>query len=138
LILKKDDWFLLHTVDADGACALNFAGDGHRRLVRIACYLAVAKGRVVLIEEPECFQHPRALNEFVRLLWASIGQGTQVVFSTHSLELLSLVFENQQGRDLSKACLIRTRLAEGKLITGVIDGQEASERLADVGEDLRR
>ncbi|MGD0090552.1 MAG: AAA family ATPase [Planctomycetota bacterium] len=137
-ILVKDNRPLLYTIDLHGSCALHFAGDGMRRLFKVACFLAVAKGRLVLIEEPECFQHPRALEELVKLIWVAIAQGTQIVFSTHSLELLAKVFEKQKGRDLDKACLIRTRLTDGKLITGVIDGPEASERLEDVGEDLRQ
>jgi hypothetical protein len=137
-ILKKDDAFILHTVDEDGAIPLYLAGDGLRRLFRIACHLAEARDGVVLIEEPECFQHPKAMDDFTRLLWAAVGQGTQVVFSTHSLELLANVFAAEEGRDLSKACILRTRLDDGKLHTGIIDGAEARERLHDVGEDLRR
>ncbi|MCY3024232.1 MAG: AAA family ATPase [Planctomycetota bacterium] len=137
-ILKKDNDFILHTIDQDGACPFYLAGDGLRRLFDIACRLAVARGGLVLVEEPECFQHPKAMDEFTRLLWAAIGQGTQVVFSTHSLELLAKVFEAGEGRDLSKACIMRTRLEDGVLTTLNIEGRNASERLTDVGEDLRR
>jgi len=137
-IRTVDNRSLLYTMDNDGVCALHFAGDGMRRLFKVACYLAVAKGRVVLIEEPECFQHPIAMDEFTKLIWAAVAQGTQVVFSTHSLELLSLVLAKEDGRDLSKACVVRTKLTDGQLITLNIDGPNASERMAEVGEDLRR
>jgi energy-coupling factor transporter ATP-binding protein EcfA2 len=137
-ILNREGDYILCTLDADGSCPLQFAGDGMRRLVLIACQLAAARGGVVMIEEPECFLHPKAMDEFVRLLWAAVAQGTQVVFSTHSLELLSLVFAKSPGHDLSQACIVATRLSDGQLHTGVIDGANAAERLHDIGEDLRR
>jgi len=137
-ILKQGLYSTLTVLDAQSSSPFAFVGDGMKRLLRIACSFASSSGGVVLIEEPEAFLHPKGMNEFTRLMVAAVSQGTQVIFTTHSLELLGKIFERQNGHDLGQACLVRTKLSNGELTTGVISGLDAAERLSEVGEDLRR
>jgi energy-coupling factor transporter ATP-binding protein EcfA2 len=135
-ILKGGDWYVLHQVADGRALPAYFLGDGYKRLLLLACQLASAKS-LVLIEEPECFQHPRYLDELAGLLWAAQTRGTQVVLSTHSLDLLRRMFA-VDGTPLDQAAVFQTRLMGGALTSLRIPGPRAAERLEHLDEDLRR
>jgi predicted ATPase len=137
-ILKRNDKAILFVMEANSSSPFAVVGDGTKRLFLIACDMAISRGGLCLIEEPESYQHPGAMDEFARLVWEAVAQGTQIVFSTHSLEILERVFKTEKGRDLTKASVIRTRLSNGELTTQSIPGPNASERLIEVGEDLRQ
>lgn len=136
-ILKRGDQYVLHTIFNGKAVAVYFSGDGYKRLLYIACVLAAQAGGLVLLEEPECFQHPKHLRELAQLIWGAIDQGTQVVLSTHSLDLLRHIFFSETAR-LEKAAVFRTTLKEGRLAAVRIAGERAKERLEELGEDLRQ
>lgn len=137
-ISKSGDRYVLYILFAKGAVPIYLAGDGMKRLFHIACVLASAAGGLVLIEEPESYLHPRAMEELLKLLWASVSQGTQIVLSTHNLEFLKGVLEPGEGRDLSKAAVFLTKLEDGQFSALNIPGPRAAERLIEIGEDLRR
>ncbi|WP_428263115.1 ATP-dependent nuclease [Haliangium sp.] len=136
-ILKRGDEYVLHTV-ATGrqAIPLYMSGDGFKRLLLIACVLAERAGQLVLLEEPEAFQHPRYLHELSALIWGAIAQGTQVVLSTHSLDLLRSLLLAERA-DLSQAAVFKTALRGNVLRTARISGPQAQERLGELEEDLR-
>ncbi len=85
-ILKVDSDFVLHTFTEGRAPVPAFlAGDGFKRFLAIAAAASEAIDGVVLLEEPESFQHPRYLRELASLLRLTAARGAQVVLSTHSI-----------------------------------------------------
>ncbi len=136
-ILKRGSEFVLHTISDGKAVPVYCSGDGYKRLLYVACILASSTNKLVLLEEPECFQHPRYIRELSQLLWAAVEQGTQIILSTHSIDLLHQLFFHQDA-PLEKSKLFRTRLKNGSLSASTIDGQRACERMDEFGEDLRQ
>jgi hypothetical protein len=136
-ILKKGDRYVLHTVTSVRAVSVYFGGDGFKRLLFVAFNLAAFAGKQVLLEEPECFQHPSYLGRLASLIWAAIGQGTQVILSTHSLELLNHIFLAEDA-PLASSAIFHTSLEAGELTAVRISGENAAERLDELGEDLRQ
>ena len=136
-ILKRGKEYVLHTI-ADGrpAIPIYLSGDGFKRLLFIACVLAEHTGGLVLLEEPEAFQHPRYLRELAGLIWGAIGQGTQVILSTHSLDLLRFLLLDEHAA-LDAAAVFKTSLKDNVLRAARIPGQRAAERVEDLAEDLR-
>ncbi len=135
-ILKSGGEYVLHKVGQEPV-PVYFTGDGFKRLLFIACILAARARGLVLMEEPECFQHPTYVKKLASLIWGAIGQGTQVILSTHSMELLEFLFQ-AEGAPLEKAAVFHTRLKDGLLKASRIPGAQAAERLQRLGEDLRR
>jgi AAA domain, putative AbiEii toxin, Type IV TA system len=76
---------------------LHLAGDGIKRLVLLASRLAGTSGTLVLIEDPDAFQHRRSLKQVSKVLWAAAKAGAQLVITTHSLELLDLLVADVNG-----------------------------------------
>ena len=136
-ILKQGDKFVLHNIINGKAVSVYFSGDGYKRLLYIACVLAANVGGLVLLEEPEGFQHPAHLRELGQLFWGAIAQGTQVILSTHSQDLLQDIFLADNA-DLGKSALFHSHLRHGKLSAVRIEGERAKERMDSLSEDLRR
>lgn len=135
-ILKRRKEFILHTISEGKAIPVYFSGDGYKRLLYVACILASSTNKLVLLEEPECFQHPRYIRELSQLLWGAVDQGTQIMMSTHSIDLLHQLFF-QQDAPLEKSKIFRTQLKHGRLSARAIEGQRARDRMDELGEDLR-
>ncbi|MEW6278835.1 MAG: AAA family ATPase [Candidatus Eremiobacterota bacterium] len=136
-ILKRDERYILCLMDERGSSALYYAGDGLKRLFHVAATLAGNPGGLLLLEEPEAFQHPASLELLARLLLKGIDQGSQVILSTHSLELVRALLDFAEHRR-EQMGIYRTRLAGGRFDAALIPGPEAWERLDELGEDLRR
>ncbi len=136
-ILKRGNRSVLHSVTKERAVPVSFSGDGFERLLFVAFNLATHTGELVLLEEPECFQHPSYLGRLAALIWAAVGQNTQVVISTHSLELLKHLFL-AEAVPLDKAAVFHTSLTRGRFKAVTIPGPSAAGRLDELGEDLRQ
>lgn len=137
-ILKSGPAFTLHMVKDSGAIPVYLEGDGLKRVLYIACLLSGHIGELVLLEEPECFQHPAYLGKLASLITAAVRMGTQVVMTTHSLELLNLLFRAEDA-PLEESAIFHTQLSgEGRLDVVRIPGSRAAERLDELGEDLRQ
>jgi len=137
-ILTSGPDFILHMVKDSGAIPVYLEGDGLKRVLYIACLLSGHIGELVLLEEPECFQHPAYLGKLASLITAAVRMGTQVVMTTHSLELLNLLFRAEDA-PLDEAALFHTQLVDdGRLKVVRIPGIRAAERLDELGEDLRQ
>jgi energy-coupling factor transporter ATP-binding protein EcfA2 len=135
-IMKTGSRSVLHAVRKDGAVPLYFEGDGFKRLVLIACRLAGTTGGLVLLEDPECYLHPAYLGRLAALTLAAVEQGTQIVMTTHSVELMRKLLL-PGAPHLDRTALFTVRLREGVLETNRLPGPAASERLHELGEDLR-
>ncbi len=129
-----------HAYYANRTIPLAFSGDGIIRLFSIAAHLAPLREALVLMEEPECYQHTRSLEQLTRILWDAIDAGNQIIASTHSLELLDmLLLEAVNRRDgLQRTALMRLALADGALSAVRVPGPDIAMLRQDLAEDLRR
>jgi len=69
------------------------AGDGVKRLIGVACRIAATRPLLALVEEPDAFLHATAMSQLARLLSKASQSGTQVVATTHSVDLIRLLLE---------------------------------------------
>ncbi len=129
-----------HVYYANRTIPLAFSGDGIIRMFTIAGRLAPLREATVFMEEPECYQHTRSLEQLTRILWDSIDAGNQVIASTHSLELLDmLTFEAANRKDgLERTALQRLGLADGVLSPVRVPGADIATLRQELAEDLRR
>lgn len=137
-ILKVGPDFILHGIrDKERPVPIYVAGDGLKRFLTLAAAMMDSKGGVVLLEEPESFQHPRYLKELATLLVLAAKSGTQVILSTHSIELIDLLLHAPEVEGLTYPTVHRLRLTDGKLRAVTIDREHALAARDDLLEDLR-
>jgi hypothetical protein len=129
--------FLYVTKRGEGAVPLSLSGDGIEALVQLAVSLATMADGIALIEEPEVFQHPSALHQTARILWANVGRGLQVVLTTHSLELIDALVETALADDLPHLAVFTLGLDEGKLLSSRIQGDDVRFARITMESDLR-
>jgi len=116
---------------------VELAGDGIHAAVRLALELAIPKGGLALLEEPEIHLHPAAIQLSARAILEATRREVQVVLSTHSLELIDALLEETNLDDLATTAVFRTRLDEGRLVTSLLSGSEAINARTLIAEDLR-
>ena len=138
-ILKSGEDFILHAIfEGQPPVPVYLTGDGSKRLVELAsAILGVDPDGVVLLEEPECFQHPRYLRELASLLIESAKANRQIILSTHSIELVDLLLEAAEAEGLDYPFVHRLRLVDGKLSGVVLNREQAMVSRKDLLEDLR-
>ena len=91
-----------------------------------------------MLEEPEVHQHPGALRQSAKAIWAAIRRGIQVVISTHSLEFIdTLLSEVQTQEELDEMSVFRLLLKEGCLSSSRIAGSDIAFSRTEIGDDLR-
>ena len=107
-------------------------------LLRLVLQLMARPGALLLIEEPECHQHPRAIGQTCRAIWAAVRQDVQVVLTTHSLDLIdSLLAEAKTDEELDKLAIFNVHLEDGVLSAVKSGGREAAFARAEIANDLR-
>ena len=106
-----------------GSLPVGLAGDGIQAFVQTAIEMAVAPGGLVLLEEPEVYQHPKAIWQTVRALLANVRRGVQVVLTTHSLELIDALIGEARDEDLEKMVVLNMGLEDGELRYGRRHGE---------------
>jgi predicted ATPase len=137
-ILKVGTEFLLHTFFADEPPVPAYlAGDGFKRFLALAAAAVATPKGVVLLEEPEVFQHPRYLRELATLLLLAARGGTQIILSTHSLELIDLLLLAPEAEGQGYPAMHRLSLHEGKLRSTSIPSEDAARGREGLLEDLR-
>ncbi|MGV3721252.1 MAG: AAA family ATPase [Actinomycetota bacterium] len=137
-ILTEDDYPIVYLVFEDHAVPVAVAGDGVQALVRTCLELAATPGGIVLLEEPEVHQHPRAIWQTARAIWSAVSRGVQVVLSTHSLDLIdALLSVDAEPGALDKLALYRVILENGELKSSRLTGFQAAEARSIIEEDLR-
>jgi energy-coupling factor transporter ATP-binding protein EcfA2 len=137
-ILKVNDDFVLHTFAGGHAPVPAFlAGDGFKRLLNITATICDIDHGVVLLEEPESFQHPRYLRELAELLRAATARGTQVILSTHSIELIDLLLGSDEHTDEPWPTVHRLRLIAGELRSVTVSARDVRTLRHELVEDLR-
>jgi predicted ATPase len=137
-ILKSGSDFLLHTFCGDSQpIPAYLAGDGLKRFLELAAAIFDTQNGVVLLEEPEAYQHPRYMTELVALLLNAAKSGTQIILSTHSIELIDLLLHAPEAEGLAYPTVHRLRLVDGKLASVAIDRDKAISARDDLLQDLR-
>lgn len=138
IVLTEGDKPLLFLEYSSGAIPVAMAGEGIQSLVRTVLELAALPGGVILLEEPEVHQHPAALYQTARAIWAAIRRGIQVFLSTHSMDLIdALLFEVTDGVELEKLSLYRLNLRQGCLVSSRVPGADVAFARGEIGDDLR-
>jgi predicted ATPase len=135
-ILAPGDKPIVYITHKDHALPAGLQGDGVQSVLRLALELAAAPGGLVLLEEPEAAQHPRALHESARAIVAAVRRGVQVVLSTHSLDLIDML-RAHLGEDLPKLSVHHLACPAGEMSALRYSGAEVALARDAIGEDLR-
>jgi AAA domain, putative AbiEii toxin, Type IV TA system/AAA ATPase domain len=138
-ILKVDDDFVLHAICGDEPpIPAYLAGDGFKRFLEVAAQVyAAGAGGVVLLEEPESFQHPRYLGELASVLHDAASRGTQVILSTHSMELIDLLLGDGSDARANSPTVHRLRLLDHVLHAAAVSAENARIARHELAQDLR-
>jgi predicted ATPase len=137
-ILKVGTDFVLHTFfESRPPVPAYLAGDGFKRFLELAAAAVGTPKGVVLLEEPESFQHPRYIQELATLLHLAARAGTQILVSTHSIELIDLLLHAPEAEGQTYPAVHRMRIFDGKLRATTIDREHAVIARDELLEDLR-
>ncbi|MEE8525219.1 MAG: AAA family ATPase, partial [Thermoanaerobaculia bacterium] len=105
--------------------------------VQLALEVAVAPEGLVLVEEPEVYQHPKAIWQTAKVLLANMRRGVQMVITTHSLELIDAILAEASEKDLEDIVLFNLKLENGELEQGRRVGEEIVFARQTLENDLR-
>jgi energy-coupling factor transporter ATP-binding protein EcfA2 len=136
-ILTQQGHPIVYVVYQNGAQPLALTGDGVRVLLQQSLELAAPAGGVMLLEEPEVHLHPGAIRQSARAMLAAVTRGIQVIFTTHSLELIDSLLSESKTEDLDKLSFYRLQLKDGILKSYRHSGTEASRARTQIEDDLR-
>lgn len=137
-ILTEDDGTpALYATLQGAAIPVGLAGDGVQSFIQLALELSALAGGLALIEEPEVYQHPRAIHRTARVLLAAMRRNVQIVLSTHSLELIDALLDAASDEDLERLALFNLRLDDGELHASRYAGQDIAFNRDVVANDLR-
>lgn len=137
-VATEADIPVLHLVFPDRSVPVAVAGDGVESLVRLALELTGRAGGTVLVEEPEAHQHMRAIVQSAEVIAECVRAGTQIILSTHSLELLDALLWHF-ARDLGRFAVFRLVLGDdGTLAARRVAGERVAVLRGDLESDLRR
>lgn len=137
LILTEGETPIVHIEYPSHSVPAALSGDGIHSLLRVCLELAAGPNEVVLLEEPETHQHPAAMHQTVRGILAAVRRGAQVIFTTHSMELIDSFVAQSDESDLDKLSLFRLGLHEGKLISVRVPGKDVAFARGEIERDLR-
>jgi predicted ATPase len=139
-ILTEQDEPRLYLRYRDAAVPATLAGDGVAALLRTTFELASRPGQTLLLEEPEVHQHPRALRACAKAIVAGVRRDSQVLLTTHSLELIDLLLAELSTEELEDPSFFqarRTRIEGGRFHSSTISGTDAAAAREQLAEDLR-
>jgi AAA ATPase domain/AAA domain, putative AbiEii toxin, Type IV TA system len=99
----------------DVGLPLDVQGDGVRAAVRCLMVLTVLRKTLLLVEEPECHQHPGSLRRFAAAVCAQAKvQEVQLLLTTHSLECVQ-AFLDGAAEAGSEGAVFHLSLSDGML-----------------------
>jgi len=137
ILVEADDSPILHLRRAGGTVPVSLSGDGVQGFVRLALEIAAAPEGLVLLEDPEVYQHPRAIWQTARALLANVRRGVQIVLTTHSLELIDALLAEATAEDLESTALLNLALENGELRSVRHGGEEIAFARQELENDLR-
>jgi hypothetical protein len=136
LAIYTDEGMPTLYLERDGlpAVPLGLAGDGIQGFVQIALQLGARTDGLALIEEPEVYQHPRALQLTASAIHRAVQAGRQVVLTTHSLELIDALVD---GIDPDQLSLFNLHMTGGVIAYGRYSGAQVAAARHEIEADLR-
>lgn len=137
ILKEKDRGSQLYLVTAEGAVPVAVSGDGIQSFAQLAIELAAIPEGLALIEEPEVYQHPRAIWQSAKALLAAVARGVQVVLSTHSLELIDALIGQASEAERENLALYNLALVGGELRSSRSAGEEMLFARRTLEHDLR-
>ena len=127
----------LYATGDTGAVPVNLLGDGVAALLHLAIRIAPVNRGLILVEEPEVFQHPRSLRLTARLLLAAVERGAQVVLTTHNVELIELLVQGADPALQDRISLHNLALSGGRLQVARFAGDDLRYGVEQAVESLR-
>ncbi|MGB2728317.1 MAG: AAA family ATPase [Halobacteriota archaeon] len=130
---KKEEYALLLMLK-DYSVRIDEFGDGVKHAVAILSILLGVDISLLLLEEPEMHQHPKAFSYLAKSLSSLTAKArTQMFITTHNLELIDAFLDTFKEEDVS---LYHLSLRDGKLDARKIETPDAKV-LDDLGIDVR-
>jgi predicted ATP-dependent endonuclease of OLD family len=127
---------LLMVLFENHSLPLDLQGDGTRAAMRIMMVLAMMRKTLLLLEEPECHQHPGSLERFAKALCKfAHDEEVQLVVSTHSAECVRS-FLNAADQAKSEGAVFHLALEAGTQTARRLD-RETVQTLQATGVDIR-
>lgn len=121
----------------DYSLPLDVQGDGTRAAMRTLMTLSMLKGTLLMLEEPECHQHPGSLERFAAALCKlAKNLDVQIIVSTHSAECVRSFLKAAKTASSDAAIFHLTLSSDGKQDVRRLD-PEAVETLTNTGVDVR-
>lgn len=137
ILEEKDKGSQLYVVTAGGAVPVATSGDGIQSFAQLSIELAAIPEGLALIEEPEVYQHPRAIWQSARALLVAMRRGVQIVVSTHSLELIDALLGQAADGELDRIALFNLALDQGELRSSRSSGEDLVFARRTLEHDLR-
>ncbi len=129
---------VLHMLLDEGSIPVGLAGDGVQMVLRMTLELLTAPGGLALLEEPEAHLHPGAILKAAEVIWTAVRRGTQVILSTHSLELIdALVAAAKDDAELDHMAVYQLALIAGELKSARTCGTDVAFVRSRIEDDLR-
>lgn len=121
----------------DYSVSIDVQGDGARAALRCLMVLITLGNGLLMLEEPECHQHPGSLERFARAVCQlAQQQGTQLLLTTHSLECVRAFRDASRDAGSSFALMHLRRPEDGEVSVTRINGEDL-DSLVDAGTDPR-
>ena len=136
-VLTESNRPIVHVRYPDKSVPAALAGDGIYALVKLGLGLTAPPGELVLLEEPETHQHPGAMLQTAGAILAAVREGSQIVLSTHSIELIDSLLAESSDEDLDRLSLFRLSLKDGVLKSYRLPGSDVSCSGREIEQDLR-
>lgn len=137
ILTEGEDSPVLHITTKERSVPVSLSGDGIQAFVQLALEIAVAPEGLVLVEEPEVYQHPKAIWQSARAILANVRRGVQMVLTTHSLELIDALLAQAEDADQEGMVLFNLLLEDGELKVGRRAGEEIAFARETLENDLR-
>lgn len=137
VILTDQGQPVVYLTYGDRAVPAAMAGDGVRFLLQISFELATREKGVVLMEEPEVHLHPAGIRQCAMAILAAMRRETQIILTTHSIELIDALVAAMSDAELPSLSLHRVRLDDGLLKTTRLSGVDVATARTSIQDDLR-
>lgn len=137
ILVEDGDIPALYISSGGRSVPVSLSGDGIQAFIQVALEVAIAPGGLVLIEEPEVYQHPKAIWQTAKALMANQRRGVQTVLTTHSLELIDALVAEASEEDLERMALFNLRLDGREMVSSRRAGREMAFARQELEKDLR-
>lgn len=126
----------LYLIEGGHGVPVELTGDGVQSFAQLALELGSVPNGLALIEEPEVYQHPRAIWQSARAIVAAVQRGVQVVLTTHSLELIDGLID-ALGDEGPEMVVFNLALEDGELKSARFDRESIDAARTSLDQDLR-